>query len=279
MVLLSTREVATLLKVSEATVKRWSDAGMIACVRTPGGHRKFRQADVHAFVGSAEQEVQSTPSVPAPSAPLSEYPETLFLSGDVRGTAALLQGPGLDAESLAATCDRVLAPSLVEIGRKWSTGEINAAEEHVAANTVLEAVAQTLARIPTPSAEAPAALFACVGSEEHDIGLRMARIVIQSAGFATLLLGGTVPVLDLVTLMNRTKPVLVALSASDAADRNELRGQLGVLSSAARTLGVKLVIGGAGFSKVDVLPSGVDRFTSLADFATFARATLRARTP
>ena len=38
---LSTRQVATLLGVGEATVKRWADAGEIECFRTPGGHRKF----------------------------------------------------------------------------------------------------------------------------------------------------------------------------------------------------------------------------------------------
>ena len=47
---LSTRQVATLLGVGEATVKRWADAGEIECFRTPGGHRKFRLRDVTAFV-------------------------------------------------------------------------------------------------------------------------------------------------------------------------------------------------------------------------------------
>src|SRR5206468_3659956 len=46
---LSTRQVATLLGVGEATVKRWADAGEIDCFRTPGGHRKFRLRDVTAF--------------------------------------------------------------------------------------------------------------------------------------------------------------------------------------------------------------------------------------
>ena len=47
---LSTRQVAQLLGVGEATVKRWADAREIDCFRTPGGHRKFRLRDVTAFV-------------------------------------------------------------------------------------------------------------------------------------------------------------------------------------------------------------------------------------
>ena len=41
MLSLSSGQVVDALGVSKATVKRWSDAGKIACHRTPGGHRKF----------------------------------------------------------------------------------------------------------------------------------------------------------------------------------------------------------------------------------------------
>src|SRR3954454_16695226 len=54
---LSTRQVATLLGVGEATVKRWADAGEIECFRTPGGHRKFRLRDVTAFVQRRQYQV------------------------------------------------------------------------------------------------------------------------------------------------------------------------------------------------------------------------------
>src|SRR2546428_6606477 len=57
---LSTRQVATLLGVGEATVKRWADAGEIDCFRTPGGHRKFRLRDVTAFVHKRHYEVAET---------------------------------------------------------------------------------------------------------------------------------------------------------------------------------------------------------------------------
>jgi len=35
--LMSTGDVAEVLGVSEATVKRWADAGSLSCIRTPGG--------------------------------------------------------------------------------------------------------------------------------------------------------------------------------------------------------------------------------------------------
>ncbi len=48
--LLSTGEVAEIFAVDPATVTRWADKGLIASIRTPGGHRRFKRDDVDAFL-------------------------------------------------------------------------------------------------------------------------------------------------------------------------------------------------------------------------------------
>lgn len=45
----STRELAQMWNVSESTVKRWADSSGLACIRTPGGHRRFRLNDICTF--------------------------------------------------------------------------------------------------------------------------------------------------------------------------------------------------------------------------------------
>jgi excisionase family DNA binding protein len=42
-------EASTLLGVHPTTLRRWADAGDIPCLRTPGGHRRFRTADLTAW--------------------------------------------------------------------------------------------------------------------------------------------------------------------------------------------------------------------------------------
>lgn len=45
-VLLSTRDAAAYLGVGTTSIKRWADDGALPCVRTVGGHRRFRMSDL-----------------------------------------------------------------------------------------------------------------------------------------------------------------------------------------------------------------------------------------
>lgn len=52
--LLTRAEVAKLFRVEPKTVTRWAAAGRINCIRTLGGHRRFRESEVRALLnGSA----------------------------------------------------------------------------------------------------------------------------------------------------------------------------------------------------------------------------------
>jgi excisionase family DNA binding protein len=44
--LLTPTEVANLFRVDPKTVTRWANAGKVPSLRTPGGHRRFRESDI-----------------------------------------------------------------------------------------------------------------------------------------------------------------------------------------------------------------------------------------
>ncbi len=48
--LLTPGEVAALFRVDPKTVTRWAAAGRIDSIRTPGGHRRFRESEVRALL-------------------------------------------------------------------------------------------------------------------------------------------------------------------------------------------------------------------------------------
>ena len=52
--LLTPGEVAALFRVDPKTVSRWAAAKRITSIRTPGGHRRFRESDVRALLRGEE---------------------------------------------------------------------------------------------------------------------------------------------------------------------------------------------------------------------------------
>src|SRR3989442_11960090 len=125
---LSTRQVATLLGVGEATVKGWADAGEIDCFRPPGGHRKFRLRDVTAFV----QKRQYQTAGPLPAAvpqggdelgePAIRHFGEAALRGDAPALGAQLARLRLRGHSLAELFDGVATHGLPPIRDAWDPG-------------------------------------------------------------------------------------------------------------------------------------------------------------
>lgn len=54
--LLTPGEVAALFRVDPKTVTRWAAAGRIGSIRTPGGHRRFREAEVNELLAKLTTE-------------------------------------------------------------------------------------------------------------------------------------------------------------------------------------------------------------------------------
>ena len=52
---ISLRSACEILGVNESTARRWADAGEVRCFRTPGGHRRFAEADLYAMTEGRRQ--------------------------------------------------------------------------------------------------------------------------------------------------------------------------------------------------------------------------------
>jgi excisionase family DNA binding protein len=50
----SLREAADILGVHPATVRNWADDGKLPSLRTPGGHRRFRRADLAQYAAKSQ---------------------------------------------------------------------------------------------------------------------------------------------------------------------------------------------------------------------------------
>ncbi len=54
--LLTPSEVAAIFRVDPKTVTRWAKVGKLSSIRTLGGHRRFREAEVRMLLTAASEE-------------------------------------------------------------------------------------------------------------------------------------------------------------------------------------------------------------------------------
>ncbi|HUE81778.1 MAG TPA: helix-turn-helix domain-containing protein [Pyrinomonadaceae bacterium] len=142
---LTTKDVARLLDVSEATVKRWADDGLLSASKTAGGHRRFNIEGVARF----RRERGLSPGLPARQAETDNLPRPivnsvelreLLLRGDEAKTSDVLIDSYLSGLSLSSLFDRTITDAMRQIGDSWFKGELTVADEHLATQTILSAL-------------------------------------------------------------------------------------------------------------------------------------------
>lgn len=63
--LLTPGEVAEMFRVDPKTVTRWASAGRIGSIRTPGGHRRFKESEVKSLLAKLTVEASMSPEAVA----------------------------------------------------------------------------------------------------------------------------------------------------------------------------------------------------------------------
>ena len=54
--LLTPSEVAAMFRVDPKTVTRWAKAGKLTSIRTLGGHRRYREAEVRSLLAGVPED-------------------------------------------------------------------------------------------------------------------------------------------------------------------------------------------------------------------------------
>lgn len=131
--LLDIREAAALLRVSPTSLRRWTNAGRLPCLRIGGRHeRRFRRSDLIAFLGQHDR------AVPA----LSRNHFCGFYTSDVsraHAAAAFLRaGLHTGARGMLVATREVQRAVVRMLGRAVPTGGLPLAEYHDSATAQFE---------------------------------------------------------------------------------------------------------------------------------------------
>ena len=251
--LLSTNEAAAMLNVGASTVKRWADEGRLQCVKTAGGHRRFRLSVV------AEMLSDSVPGATEMSA------SQVLDDVDGHATLALLYQMRSRYGAWWVVAEQV-ASFLHRVGEDWASGTISIAEEHTISERLLRAIAAACQAVPT-SSSSRTCLFVMVEGDDHTLGLRLAELVAHEAGWRSRWVGRKTPLTELPDILaSQTIQAVAASASSFSSDEALLSRQARSLEAMCQEANLPLALGGDGS-----WPQASPYAKRIADFDAFRK--------
>jgi excisionase family DNA binding protein len=258
-------EAADALRVGVSSIKRWTEEGRLEAVKTPGNHRRYTLAELHRF--AAERGLPADRLPPLAESGLSgrRSPATILaavMKGDTDAVRRLVTPGTNDLAARAAFLDDVVGDTLRKIGELWVAGKMTVDEEHRATYMIAEGLDRL--RPPAAGQERPLALLACPPEEQHDVPLRMLRLVMEWRGWRTDYAGANVPWSALQHAVRSRKPALVAMSARSG---NPFRQpEFANVLALAKSQEVELIVGGEWCRGGSGQSVGYERFRTLRGY-------------
>ncbi|MGE3840991.1 MAG: helix-turn-helix domain-containing protein [Vicinamibacterales bacterium] len=253
--LITSAEAARILGVGATAIKRWSNAGSLTCIKTPGGHRRFSRAEIERL-----REPASQTSVPRD---WSDWIDVLLREGSAHLVHARLmteRGRTGAWHTVAANLGDLLA----EIGRRWATGALSVVEEHILSTSLQRALATVSDTLPVAPGS-PRCLLAAVEGDQHTLGLSLVELCLREAGWRAEWVGAPTRTNDVLERVSAGAVEMVAMSASEfCVDPATLAAIVDQLADRCRSARVGLVLGGNGVWPEP--PTYGVRFRSLPSF-------------
>ncbi|MEM8960005.1 MAG: B12-binding domain-containing protein [Acidobacteriota bacterium] len=284
--LLSPRDLAEAIGVSESSVKRWADDKRIRATRTAGGHRRISVTEAIRFVRESRTSlvkpgILGLPAAPSPAslADTSDTTEQLYdyladgASSQARGLVVSLY---LGGASVAEIIDGPITGAMKELGRLWRHETRGIFVEHRATDLCVQALNQLRLMIAVDET-APIAVGGAPAGDPYTIPSLCAALVLMAEGYQAVNLGADTPFATLENAADELAPRIVWLSLSSGSNNSELSASINRLTTHLHRRGTTLVVGGrvrgtlALESSPNLLVGG-----SMAELAAFARGLLLA---
>lgn len=249
----SPKQVARAIGVSEASLKRWCDKGLLAASRTAGGHRRLTLAAVVAFLRDTGRPLVRPELIGLPAtcgqtdvvlARSVERLQEALEAGEEPRVRAILFDLYLAGHDVDAIGDKVVAPAFHAIGRRWEAGTCEVYQERRACEVSLRALYYLSAALPTPPSDAPRALGATLEGDWYTQAVTLAELALREAGWRAESLGSGLPVASLCHAVTGIRPRLVWLSVSAVSSEDAFVADYDRLFEVAQRGRVAIAVGG-----------------------------------
>jgi len=227
----SPKRVARSLGVSEATIKRWCDKGILSFAKTAGGHRRIPVHVVLDFarenaISLAQPEMLGLPAcVGTGSRTLDQacrhYGEALE-KGDEARCLQLALDLRLAGHDLAAIGDHVIAPTFHELGERWEHGEAAVYQERRGVEITRHVLLHLQDTLAPPNPVAPTAIGATLPGDPYTLAGYLCELVLTELGWQARFLGSELPIETVAQAVEDLHPRVLWLSFSNLNESESL---------------------------------------------------------
>lgn len=267
--MLSTRDLADALGVSESSLKRWVDSGKIVASRTEGGHRRIALADAMRFIRDTRAPLARPELLDLPE--LAHGREERLIShlvaGDGVAARGWLLGRYLEGATIAELSDGPIREAMHALGELWHHDANGVFVEHRGTDVCLQAVAQ-LRGMAASRTGAAVALGGAPSGDPYLLATQLASMVVTEAGMRAVNLGPDTPVSAFAHAITEFRPRLVWLSITSPLAPARSRALVRWLAELPPTM--TIVIGGQEARTLAKAPAHVRRGHSMAELSEIA---------
>lgn len=278
---LTTKEVARLCRVSDATIKRWDDAGLLHSERTSGRHRRFRAEEVVRFQREQElglKQCHGDESVIMTTNRRRENKKHSNLScfhslmaGCEESISNILIEAHLDGKPLTEIFDEIVCSAMRRIGELWYNGEISVTQEHLATRVAHNAVYKLRSLLPVPKMNNELAICCAMEGDFHELPTHLAQITLENEGWEVINFGANTPLYCLAEEVLQHLPKIVCISASVLSDVERLSRDYKNFTEQTAKSKISIIAGGQAFEDERIrqrFPARLHArsFTEVSDF-------------
>lgn len=278
---LTTREVARLCRVSDATVKRWAEAGLLESERTGGGHRRFRAEEIARFqrehnIGLKKSHGDESVLTASSRRPVKNFPASPLLRALVAGreteAADILINAYLHGDAPAQIFDGILCHALRTVGEFWYRGELSITEEHLASRVTLNAIYKLRGILPVADIAGETAMCCALEGDLHELPTHLAQLIFENEGFEVVNFGANTPLYSFTEEVGCSAPDVICISATIITDIERLARDYREFRERIAKLKIPIVLGGRAFTDEQArrrFPADLyaQNFQDVADFA------------
>ncbi|MBM80569.1 MAG: DNA-binding protein [Planctomycetaceae bacterium] len=251
--LISPKQVARAIGVSESTLKRWCDRGLIPMIKTAGGHRRMEVEAVVRFLRDSGHEIVEPELLGLPAAAgqtgwtLKRARQMLvpaLVKGDESVARQIVFDLLLAGHSVTAIFDDVVAPAFHEIGNQWDCGDVAVYQERRACEICMRILRELRATVTSAQPTHPIAIGATLEHDIYTLPVTMAEVVLRSVGWQSTSLGTNLPSETLIESIKTARARLFWLSVSFIKDEPSFITSVNSIFETTDDVGCALAIGG-----------------------------------